>query len=131
MLVLTSEPVDAELLRGALGDDAEQAEVLVVSPALNDSPLKFWIGDSDEAAARAERVQEEAVERLSEEGIDAAGDTGDSDPLLAVQDALATFDAERIVVFTHPGDERAYREEELAEVRERFGIPVVHGEISR
>src|SRR2546421_3727449 len=105
VLVLTSEPVNAELLRAALGDDAGDAEVLVVSPALQDSGLRFWMSDSDEAIDRAQQVQEETVERLDEEGVDAAGDTGESDPLQAIADALATFPADRIVVFTHPGDE--------------------------
>jgi len=131
VLVLTSEPVDADSVRGALGDEAEGAEVLVVSPALNDSPVAFWVSDSDEAIQRAEQVAQETVERLEEGGVDAAGDTGESEPLQALQDALATFPADRIVVFAHPQDEEAYREEKLAEVQERFGIPVVRGEISR
>lgn len=126
VLVLTSEPVNADALREAIGDtEAEDAEVLVVSPALTTSPIRFWMSDADPAIERAESVQEETVERLGEEGIDAAGDTGESDPLLAVQDALQTFDADRIVVFTHPEGETAYREENVAiEIERRFGLPV-------
>ena len=132
VVVLTSEPISADLLRAALGDDASDAEVMVVAPALHDSPVRFWASDSDEAIARAQEVQEESVERLEEEGVDAAGDTGESDPLLALQDALATYRADRIVIFTHPGEERAYREEELAaEAQRRFGVPVVHSTVSR
>ena len=132
VVVLTSEPVSADLLRAALGDDAREAEVMVVAPVLHDSPVRFWASDSDEAIARAQEVQEESVERLEEEGVDAAGDTGESDPLLALQDALATYEADRIVVFTHPGEERAYREDELvAEARRRFDVPVLHSTISR
>lgn len=132
VVVLTSEPISADLLRAALGDDARDAEVMVVAPALHDSPVRFWASDSDEAIARAQEVQEESVERLEEEGVDAAGDTGESDPLLALQDALATYQADRIVIFTHPDEERAYREDELvAEAQRRFGVPVVHSTISR
>jgi hypothetical protein len=132
LLVLTSEPVDAEMLRATLGDEAEGAEVMVVSPALQDSPLKFWIGDSDEAIARADQVQQETVERLEEEGVDAAGDTGESDPLQALEDALATFEADRIVIFARPGDQGAYREQDLSEAaHERFGVPVVLTEVER
>ena len=132
VVVLTSEPIDAQLLRGALEDDAEDAEVLVVSPALQDSPLRFWMSDADEAIARAHEVQEETVERLDEEGVDAAGDTGESDPLQALADALATFDAERILVFTHPGDQEAYLEEDVpGEAERRFGIPVIHSVVGR
>jgi hypothetical protein len=84
--------------------------VLVVAPALN-SRTRFWISDPDPAIERAEEVQEETVERMDEEGIDAAGDTGESDPLLAVEDALATFPADEIVLFTHAGGARNWLEE--------------------
>ena len=85
-----------------LGEEIEGAEVLVVSPATNQSKVAFWVSDSDEAIEEAEDAQEETVERLEEEGVDAAGDTGESEPAVAIQDALATFAADRIVVFTIP-----------------------------
>jgi hypothetical protein len=130
VLVLTAEPVNAEMLRAALGDDARDAEVLVISPALNESPVAFWASDSDEAIADAQQVQEETVERFEEEEIDAAGDTGEGDPVTAIQDALATFPADRLVVFIHPGDQRKYLEGDVAgEAERRFGLPVVQSEV--
>jgi hypothetical protein len=76
--------------------------------------------------------QEETVERLEEEGIDAAGDTGESEPALALQDALATFAADRIVVFSHPEGELDYREDEgISELEARYGVPITHAEIGR
>jgi len=132
LLVLTPEPVDAELLRSAVGDDVKRAEVMVVSPATNRSKLAFWVSDSDEAIMEAEQAAEETVERLEEAGVDAAGDTGESEPIVALQDALATFDADRIVIFTHPEGDRDYREEDdLANVEERFDVPVTWAEIGR
>ena len=131
LLVVTPEPVDANLLRSTLGDEVEGAEVLVISPATNESPLAFWVSDSDEAIHEAEVAQVETVERLEEEGIDAAGDTGESEPAVAIQDALATFAADRIVIFSHVG-ETDYREEKgLEDAEERFGVPVSFAEISR
>ena len=131
LLVVTPEPVDADLLRSTLGEEVEGAEVLVVSPATNQSKLAFWVSDPDEAIHEADVAQEETVERLEEAGVDAAGDTGESEPALAVQDALATFPADRVVIFTHAG-EKDYREDAgLAEVEERFGVPVTHAEIAR
>jgi hypothetical protein len=132
LLVLTPEPVDADMLRATLGEEVEGAEVLVVSPATNQSKLAFWVSDPDEAIAEAQTAEEETVERLEEAGIDAAGDTGESEPAVALQDALATFPADRIVVFSHPEGDRDYREDEgLAEAEERFGIPVTHSLIGR
>ena len=132
LLVVTPEPVDAKLLRATLGDEIEGAEVLVISPATSQSKLAFWVSDTDEAIAEAEAAQEETVERLEEEGIDAAGDTGESEPAVAIQDALATFPADRIVIFSHPASERDHREDDgLADAEERFGVPVTRAEIAR
>jgi hypothetical protein len=125
ILVLTPEPIDAELLRSAAGDALDGAEVLVVSPATNSSKLAFWVGDADEAIAEAETAQEETVERLEEAGVDAAGQVGESEPALALQDALATFPADRIIVALHPQGSRDYREDAaLADLESRTGIPV-------
>ena len=132
LLVVTPEPVDAGALRATLGDEVEGAEVLVVSPAGNRSKVAFWVSDSDDAIAEADAAQEETVERLEEEGVDAAGDTGESEPAVAIQDALATFKADRIVVFSHPEGDRDYREDDgLADAEQRFGIPVTHALIGR
>ena len=131
LLVVTPEPVDAELLRATVGDEVEGAEVLVVSPATHQSKLAFWVSDPDEAIHEAEIAQEETVERLEEAVVDAAGDTGESEPAQAIQDALATFPADRIVIFSHAG-EKDYREDkDLADAEQRFGVPVTHAEISR
>ncbi len=132
LLVLTPEPIDAALLRSALGEEVEGAEVLVISPASNESKVAFWVSDSDEAIEEAETAHVDTVERLEEEGIDAAGDTGESEPAVALQDALATFKADRIVIFSHPEGDRDYREDEgLADAESRFGVPVTHALISR
>jgi hypothetical protein len=132
LLVVTPEPVDAGMLRSAMGDEVRGAEVLVISPATNRSKVAFWVSDSDEAIAEAEQAQQESVERLEEEGVDAAGDTGESEPAVAIQDALATFAADRIVLVSHPGSDRDYREDAgLADAEQRFGVPVTHLEIGR
>jgi hypothetical protein len=130
LLVVTPEPVDANLLRSTLGEEVAGAEVLVISPATNRSKVAFWVSDPDEAIAEAGAAQEETVERLEEEGIDAAGDTGESEPALAIQDALATFAADRIVIFSHPESELDYREDAGLEGAD-FGVPVTHAVIGR
>jgi hypothetical protein len=127
ILALVAEPISADVLRSAVGPEAaDDAEVLVVAPALN-SKKRFFLADPDPAIERAEEVQEESVERLNEEGIDAAGDTGEEDPLLALQDALVTYDADEIVLFTHSGGKRNWLEDGLVEqAKERFDAPVRH-----
>jgi hypothetical protein len=132
ILALVSEPVSADALRSAVGnEDAGDAEVLVVAPALN-TRTRFLLADPDRAIARADAVQEETVERMDEGGIDAAGDTGEEDPLLALQDALTTFEADEIVLFTHPDGETNWQEDGVVDrARERFGKPVKHIVVER
>lgn len=125
VLVVASEPITADRLRAALGAATDDAEIMVVAPALHLSALRFWLSDADEAIQRAELVQRETTEGLDDAGLDARGDTGEGDPVEAVEDALATFPAERILIFTRPSSEQRYDEGIDAEALEqRFGLPV-------
>src|SRR5438105_4744977 len=127
ILVVTSEPITAPQLRDSLPHDLgpQDAEVMVVAPALQGDALHFWLSDADEAIARAEEVTRATVERLDDAGVPASGDTGESDPLEAIEDALATFAADRIVLFTHPDSRQRYREDvDVDGLKGRFGLPV-------
>jgi hypothetical protein len=132
LLVLTSEPVSADQLRSALPGDTDPAgaEVMVVAPALQESALRFWMSDADAAIARAEEVRAESVDNLGDAGVAASGDTGEGDPEVAIEDALKTFAADRILVFTHGGDAQRYREDVDADaLQSRFGIPVTRSTV--
>ena len=128
LLVLTPEPIDADALRTVAGDEAMDAEVLVISPAASDSGLRFWMSDVDRAISDAQDTADETAERLEEDGIDVVADTGESEPAVALQDALATFAADRIVVFAHPDDQKAYREDKDLDA---LGVPITFAEIER
>jgi hypothetical protein len=132
LLVIAAEPVEPGQLADIVGEDLDDAEIRLVTPALNDSRLAFWVSDSDEAIAEAQSAKEESVARLRADGIDAEGETGESDPLVALEDALATFPADRIVIVRHPAGEEAYLEDDIIdEARERLGVPVVAAEVQR
>jgi hypothetical protein len=127
ILVLTSEAITAEQLRAALPGNMQpqDAEVMVVVPALQKSALRFWLSDADDAIARADEIVRTTVDQLGEAGVAATADTGESDPFEAITDALTTFPADRIVLLTHPKSDQQYREDiDVGEVRERFGLPV-------
>jgi hypothetical protein len=127
ILVLTSEAISADRLQGALPDGADprDAEIMVIAPALHESALRFWFSDADEAIAKADQVRRESLDRLGEQGVTASADTGEGDPEEAIADALKTFEADRIVVFTHSGGHQLYREDvDDDALAERFGIPV-------
>lgn len=132
LLVLTSEAVSADQLRDALPGDADptSAEVMVVAPALHKTALRFWLSDADEAITHADEVRRRSVEQLGAEGVSAAADTGESDPEAAVEDVLKTFAADRIVIFSHGGDEQRYREDvDTGTLESRFGIPVTQARV--
>ena len=134
VLALTTEPISAAQLRDVLPGDSDpaDAEVMVVAPALHASALRFWVSDADEAIERAEAVRRESVEQLGDEGVSAVADTGEGDLIEAVQDALQTFAADRIVLFTHPAGHERYGEDvSAADLRERFGLPVDRAEVAR
>jgi hypothetical protein len=126
LLVLATDPVDADGVRAALpDDDLDRAEVLVVSPAVNESAVAFWVSDSDEAIAEAESTAEQTAAQLRDQGARARATTGESEPLLALQDALATFQAERVLIFARDEDAARYREDDVVgEAERRFGVPV-------
>jgi 4-hydroxyphenylpyruvate dioxygenase-like putative hemolysin len=126
LLVLATDPVGADDIRAALpDDDLGDSEVLVVSPAVNESAMAFWVSDADEAIDDAESAAEQTAAALREGGARARATTGESEPLVALQDALATYPADRVLVFVREEDEARYREDDvLGEAQRRFGVPV-------
>lgn len=122
LLVLAPHAVDANAVRSALpGEDLSGAEVLVVSPATQQSGLRFWMSDADGAIEKAEEAAASTAGSLKGEAATVRSTTGESEPLLALQDALATFPADRIVIFRGSDD---FKDEDLAEAETRFGVPV-------
>ena len=83
---------------------------------MNSSPLAFWVSDSDEAIEDAQERLDETLSRLRSAGVSARGTTGDSEGMLAIQDALASFPADRVVVVDDP--------DVAEEATERLDVPV-------
>lgn len=101
-------------------------EVLVVVPALN-SRLRHWLSDVDDALARAHDRLELALAELGTRGVDARGEVGDANPLVAIDDALAHFTASEIVIATLPAGESNWLERGLVDkARARFDVPIAH-----
>ena len=101
-------------------------EVLIVAPALN-SRLRHWVSDVDGAVARARERLELALGELRARGISARAEVGDANPVIAIDDALATFPAEEIVLVTFPPGESNWLERGLVDkARARFGVPITH-----
>lgn len=128
LLVVTTAPVEGAQLREHVREQVGSADarVRVVAPASKMSPLKWLFSDEDEARAEAVETAAEATEAVSDVAP-AEAEAGDTDPVLAIQDALATFPADEILIITPPGSEATWLEKDTAgEALERFGLPVTH-----
>jgi hypothetical protein len=126
LLVVATAPVEAselrECLRGHAGPDAD---VRVVAPASDLSPLEWIANDEDEARGEAAEIAGEAERAAAPEAARVETEVGDSDPVQAIEDALRRFPAEEVLVVTRPGDEANWLEKDAAEAAsERFGLPV-------
>jgi hypothetical protein len=110
-------------IRRRVGDDGE---VLLVAPALN-TRLRHWVSDTDGALASARERLDRALDYLRDAGVAARGEIGDADPLVAIEDALATFDPAEIIIATWPAGQSNWLERDLiADAQKRFDRPVVH-----
>jgi hypothetical protein len=128
VLVVANETVGGHALHQRIREAVEgrQAEILVVTPALN-SPLRHWLSDEDGARAAAQRRLDASLASLGAERIQARGVVGDSEPLMAMEDALRTFGADEIIISTHPEGRSHWLEQGLVlKARERFPMPVTH-----
>jgi GABA permease len=98
----------------------------LVVPALN-SRLRHWVSDIDQAVSTARRRAEDARVVLMAHGLAVSVEVGDSVPLLAIDDALAQFDADEIVISTLPPSRSHWLEHRLVELaRDRFDVPIRH-----
>ena len=101
-------------------------EVLVISPALAPR-LKFLVSDVDGGIRAAEARMRESVETLTRAGVTCRGEVGDSDPLLAIEDALSQFPADEIIISTHPRGRSNWLEKRVvSRAEERFDLPLTH-----
>ena len=65
--------------------------------------------------------------RSRRSGLRARGQVGDSEPLVAIEDALAEFPADEIVISTHPPQRSRWLEHGVVErAREEVDLPVTH-----
>jgi hypothetical protein len=122
ILVITDDPSADTNLREPLEEIAGDGELdlKIVAPLRPESTLDLFTGEIDEAKAGAqERAEDAASESQKSDAVTTAGaEPGDADQMLAIQDALAEFEAEHIVLVDPDDDELA------AAARERFGLPV-------
>jgi hypothetical protein len=126
LLVVATAPVEPGPLREVVREHGgDQAEIRVVAPASDVSPLQWLANDEDAAREKAAGVASEAAQTVEPEASRTKAEVGDTDPVQAIEDALRTFPADEVLVVTRSDDDASWLEQDSVEAaRERFGVPV-------
>jgi hypothetical protein len=121
VLVVSTVDHAEDVLRRRMGDDV--GEIKVVVPVVQQGFLD-WLANDERAASQAEEEAERLAEALPGEVAEAK--IGEADVMLAIQDALADFPADEVVVALHSADEAPFAERiAQAELRPSVaGVPV-------
>ena len=128
VLVIANQTATSPALIAALRERNTLGPVCIhlVVPALN-TRLHHWLSDTDGAVAAAHRRAEDARQVLMANGLTISFEIGDSVPLHAIDDALAQFEADEIVISTRPPSQSHWLEHDVVELaRDRFDVPVRH-----
>lgn len=130
LLVVTTQSVGPAELREELGRHAggRAAEVRIVSPAVVETPFQHAAGAVDDGIQAAyERLTETARQLSSEDVSVESYAIGDSDPMLAIEDALRTAPADEILLVTRPEEGARWMEADLFDrARKQLDQPITH-----
>lgn len=121
VLVVAGGAVDEGQLVRELDLD-ESAELKVVAPIQPASGLDLLAGDVDDSISEAEERAEGTAEATDAKVVET--ESGEADPLLAIEDALATFAADQIVLVGGTEPDAGFEADLAEEVRDRFSLPV-------
>ena len=127
VLVISSVERPIAVIREALGGDVDELKVVV--PAVKQSRLQ-WLTNADDGAREDAENAAASIDDATPDAVQA--EAGDPDPLQAAEDALATFEADELVVVTRPDEEATWLEEgRAADIERRFqGLEVTRVVIS-
>ncbi|HET6561984.1 MAG TPA: amino acid permease [Marmoricola sp.] len=133
ILVLANRTMGGEELHEALHriEGSERAEYRVVVPT---NPIDTGQADHEGAAfvwdatAQAARSRlEQTLAALRDQGLTVEGELGDYRPLVALDEAMHTFEPDHVVISTHPGEQSSWlRHGVVDEARKRYDVVVEH-----
>jgi hypothetical protein len=129
LLVVANETVQGEALLDEIRERCRErpCEILVVTPALPTSRAAHWASDTDEAVELARQRMELSLIAIGQLGLRAKGEIGDSDPNMAIEDALRVFPADEIVISTHPPERSRWLERGVVDrARQQIDLPISH-----
>lgn len=129
LLVVANETVGGGALQEEIRERCRErdCEILIVTPAHSVSRAEHWASDIDEAIELARQRMELSLLAIEGLGLEARGEIGDSDPNVAIEDALRVFPADEIVISTHPPHRSRWLEHGVVERASReIDLPITH-----
>jgi hypothetical protein len=121
---VTGRPLLEEIRKRAGG---RNGEILLVTPALVSSRAAHWASDLDEGIDLARERMDQSLGALVAAGLNARGEVGDSDPNMAIEDALRHFAADEILISTLPPEQSRWLERGVViRTRREVDVPVTH-----
>jgi GABA permease len=129
MLVVANETVGGQRLLEEIRTraDGHECEIFLITPALVGSRAAHWASDVDDAIELARKRMEASLTAIRGLGLQASAQIGDSDPNVAIEDALRLFPADEIVISTHPPHRSRWLERDVVRrAREEIDLPVTH-----
>lgn len=119
---LTEPDLIEELRTRLLGRDSK---VVVVAPAVEKTAFHHALGDVDAASREARQRLDGSLSELKRHGIAAMGRVGDSDPVVAAEDALREYPADEVLIVGHSEDQARWFEDGLFERAREALYPAV------
>ena len=129
LLVVANETVGGAGLLEEVGNRSrgKDAEILLVTPVMPSSRAAHLAGDIDEAMELARQRMELSLIEIDRLGLKARGEVGESEPNVALEDALRVFPADEIVISTHPPERSHWLEDGVVErARAEIDLPITH-----
>jgi hypothetical protein len=128
LLVVANHPVASPSLMAEIEKRCRNGEdeVLIVVPAITGSRAARWASDLDAPIEAARERMEASLEALRRAGLRARGQVADSDPNLALGDALRVFAAHEVIISTNPPDRAQPFEHGMVQrAHEESDVPVI------
>ncbi|MGA7435550.1 MAG: hypothetical protein WBW44_08015 [Solirubrobacterales bacterium] len=113
-------------LRQHIDGRSAEVQVFVIAPALASSGLDHELAAFDEPIKEAGLRLGNILAELKGVGIEAVGEVGDGDVLIAIGDGLREFEADEIIVVAHSDKHETYGEKNLwKNIEHEFHQPLV------
>jgi hypothetical protein len=127
ILVVANETVGGRVLIEAVRARAAQGPIHVRVICPQNEPKHGYVVHNELVHKAAANRLEITLAELREEGIDAAGEVMDPDPYQATMDGIAHFNADEVIISTHPATRSGWLRRDLVDrIRQDSGLPLTH-----